>query len=125
MSNQSLYSISLENQDIIIKFNREMVNLELLTQFLEYLELESIRNRSQLTAEQITNLSQEVNQEVWDTFVACKELGRNYICIEKEKEYFDIACDRISQPREYSETELEIMELKQPEFKQLSLFDVA
>ncbi|CAD5947004.1 hypothetical protein PCC9214_02307 [Planktothrix tepida] len=65
MSNQSLYSISLENQDIIIKLNREMVNLELLTQFLEYLELESIRNRSQLTAEQITNLSQEVNQEVW------------------------------------------------------------
>ena len=66
MSNQSLYSISLESQDIIIKFNREMVNLELLTQFLEYLELESIRNRSKLTAEEITNLSQEVNQEVWD-----------------------------------------------------------
>lgn len=66
MSNQSLYSISLESQDIIIKFNREMVNLELLTQLLEYLELESIRNRSQLTAEEITNLSQEVNQEVWD-----------------------------------------------------------
>ena len=56
------------------------------------------------------------------TAVACKELGRNYICIEKEKEYFNIACDRISQPREYSETELETMELKQPEFKQLSLF---
>ncbi|MGL5130889.1 MAG: hypothetical protein ACRC78_00105 [Planktothrix sp.] len=70
MSNQSLYSISLENQDIIIKFNREMVNLELVTQFLEYLELESIRNRSQLTAEQITNLSQEVNQEVWDTLTS-------------------------------------------------------
>jgi site-specific DNA-methyltransferase (adenine-specific) len=59
------------------------------------------------------------------TAVACKELGRNYICIEKEKEYFDIACDRISQPREYSESELETVELKQPEFKQLSLFDVA
>ncbi len=58
------------------------------------------------------------------TAVACKELNRNYICIEKEKEYFDIACDRISQPREYSETELEIIELKQPEFKQLSLLDL-
>jgi len=33
-------------------------------------------------------------------------------------------CDRIFQPREYSETELEIMELKQPEFKQLSLLDL-
>lgn len=58
------------------------------------------------------------------TAVACKELGRNYICIEKEKEYFDIACDRISQPREYSESELETIELKQPEFKQLSLLDL-
>jgi site-specific DNA-methyltransferase (adenine-specific) len=59
------------------------------------------------------------------TAVACKELGRNYICIEKEKEYFDIACDRINQPREYSELEIEIKELNKPEFKQLSLFDIA
>ena len=59
------------------------------------------------------------------TAIACKELGRNYICIEKEKEYFNIACDRVNQPREYSEIELETRELKQPEFKQLSLFDIA
>ncbi len=58
------------------------------------------------------------------TAVACKELGRNYICIEKEKEYFDIACDRINQPREYSELEIEIKELNKPEFKQLSLLDL-
>jgi DNA modification methylase len=59
------------------------------------------------------------------TALACKELNRNYICIEKEKEYFDIACDRINQPREYSELEIEIKELNKPEFKQLSLFDIA
>lgn len=59
------------------------------------------------------------------TAVACKNLNRNYICIEKEKEYFDIACDRINQPREYSELELEVKELNKPEFKQLSLFDIA
>jgi site-specific DNA-methyltransferase (adenine-specific) len=57
------------------------------------------------------------------TALACKELGRNYICIEKEKEYFDIACDRINQPREYSELEIEIKELNKPEFEQLSLFE--
>lgn len=34
-------------------------------------------------------------------------------------------CDRVSQLREYSEIELETRELKQPEFKQLSLFDIA
>lgn len=48
----------------------------------------------------------------------------NYICIEKEKECFDIACDRINQPREYSELEIEIKELNKPEFKQLSLLDL-
>ncbi|MFM6312700.1 MAG: DNA-methyltransferase, partial [Dolichospermum sp.] len=34
------------------------------------------------------------------TAVACKELGRNYICIEKEREYYQIACNRINQPVE-------------------------
>jgi site-specific DNA-methyltransferase (adenine-specific) len=30
------------------------------------------------------------------TVVACKTTGRNYIGIEKEKEYFDIACERVN-----------------------------
>lgn len=34
------------------------------------------------------------------TALACKELGRNYICIEKELEYYQIACNRINQPVE-------------------------
>ena len=58
------------------------------------------------------------------TAVAAINTNRNYICIEKERKYFDISCDRINQLREYSETELEIIELKQPEFKQLSLLDL-
>jgi hypothetical protein len=35
------------------------------------------------------------------TALACKELGRNYICIEKELEYYRIACNRLDQPVEY------------------------
>ncbi|MCA2759298.1 site-specific DNA-methyltransferase [Microcystis sp. M145S2] len=34
------------------------------------------------------------------TALACKELGRNYICIEKELEYYRIACNRLDQPIE-------------------------
>lgn len=34
------------------------------------------------------------------TAVACLELGRNYICIEKELEYYRIACNRLDQPIE-------------------------
>ena len=35
------------------------------------------------------------------TALACKELGRNYICIEKELEYYQIACNRLEQPIEH------------------------
>jgi site-specific DNA-methyltransferase (adenine-specific) len=35
------------------------------------------------------------------TALACKELGRNYICIEKELEYYRIACNRLNQPIEH------------------------
>lgn len=35
------------------------------------------------------------------TALACKELGRNYICIEKELEYYQIACNRLDQPIEH------------------------
>lgn len=35
------------------------------------------------------------------TALACKELGRNYICIEKELEYYQIACNRLNQPIEH------------------------
>jgi site-specific DNA-methyltransferase (adenine-specific) len=59
------------------------------------------------------------------TAIACKELNRNYICIEKEKEYFDIACKRVNQPRETVENDTILENFNQeniPEFKQLSLF---
>lgn len=59
------------------------------------------------------------------TAIACKELNRNYICIEKEKEYFNIACKRVNQPRETVENDTTLENFNQeniPEFKQLSLF---
>jgi hypothetical protein len=33
--------------------------------------------------------------------VLFRSLGRNYICIEKELEYYRIACNRLDQPIEY------------------------
>lgn len=62
------------------------------------------------------------------TAIACKELRFNYVCIEKEKEYFDIACDRVNQVRDYSEIKEEDKEegnkeeIKDLEDNQLSLF---
>lgn len=58
------------------------------------------------------------------TAVACKELGRNYIIIEKEKEYVDIINKRLNNDTEkivtvedkYNKEDIE------PEYKQMSLF---
>ena len=57
------------------------------------------------------------------TAVACKELGRNYICIEKELEYYQIACQRINQPVELRTDEIiEPQPTEEPRITQLSLF---
>ncbi|MEH2222254.1 hypothetical protein [Nostoc sp.] len=65
MPENSSYKITLDKQDIIIKFNRNILDLESLTKFLEYLELETIRKRSNLTQEQATTLADEIDSDVW------------------------------------------------------------
>lgn len=66
MSEPSNYTITLENKDIIIRLNRELIDLDQLRMFLDYLELESIRKRSQLTGEQANELASEIDQGVWE-----------------------------------------------------------
>jgi site-specific DNA-methyltransferase (adenine-specific) len=60
------------------------------------------------------------------TALACKELGRNYICIEKEREYIDIIHQRLNTPIAKRgltvEEQVEIEEKIKPPYQQLSLF---
>ena len=60
------------------------------------------------------------------TALACKELGRNYICIEKEREYIDIIHQRLNTPIAERgltvEEQVEIEENAKPGYQQLSLF---
>jgi site-specific DNA-methyltransferase (adenine-specific) len=60
------------------------------------------------------------------TALACKELGRNYICIEKEREYVDIIHQRLNTPMTERgltvEEQVEIEEKIKPGHQQLSLF---
>jgi hypothetical protein len=65
MPENASYNITLNDQDIIIKFNRNIIDPESLTKFLEYLELETIRKRSNLTQEQAINLANEIDSDVW------------------------------------------------------------
>ena len=65
MPNKSLYEITLNNEDIIVKIDRNLISQERMTKFLDYLELEIIRQRSQLSESDAENLAAEINREIW------------------------------------------------------------
>ena len=60
------YRITAESQDVVVRFNRDMVAWDAMTRFLDYLELESLRARSKLTKEHASELAGEVDRDVWE-----------------------------------------------------------
>ena len=62
---QTSYQINVERQDIVLRFRRDAINEAALARFLDYLELESIRNQSQLTENQAADLAKEIDKAVW------------------------------------------------------------
>jgi hypothetical protein len=65
MPDKALYNITVDKQDIIVRFNRELMDRDTLSRFLDYLELETIRKRSNLTVEQAAALAEEIDRDVW------------------------------------------------------------
>ncbi len=65
MPNKSLYEITLNNEDIIVKIDRNLISQERMTKFLDYLELEIIRQRSQLSQTEAENMADQINREIW------------------------------------------------------------
>ncbi len=65
MQDFALYNITVDNQDIIVRFNRDIIDQDTLSKFLDYLELETIRKRSSLTVEQAATLAEEIDRDVW------------------------------------------------------------
>ena len=59
------YSIASERDEIVVRFSKNIFNSDEITRFLEYLELESIRRRSQLTQEQADILAGEIDRAGW------------------------------------------------------------
>ncbi len=45
------YQINVQKRDVIVRFRRELIDQSALSRFLDFLELESIRQRSALTEE--------------------------------------------------------------------------
>jgi len=65
MPNKSLYEITLDNENIIVKLDRNLISQERMTKFLDYLELEIIRQRSQLSETDAENMAAEINRDIW------------------------------------------------------------
>jgi hypothetical protein len=66
MSYSPSYNIAIDKQNVVVRFNRDMIDRTALARFLDYLELESIRKRSQLTDAQAAELAAEIDQAVWN-----------------------------------------------------------
>jgi hypothetical protein len=61
------FRVAMEKQEVVVRFRRDAVDFAALERFLDYLELESIRKRSQLSAEQAAALADEIDKSVWKT----------------------------------------------------------
>ena len=59
------YKVTGDQENIIISLSRESVDQKALEKLLDYLELESIRRRSQLTEPDAENLISDVKQAAW------------------------------------------------------------
>ena len=70
--NQS-YSVAVESDEVVVRLRRDAFDNDTISQFLDYLELEAIRKRSQLTQEQAEALADEADRDAWrhlkDTFL--------------------------------------------------------
>ncbi len=61
-----MYSIAYENQDIVIRINKNSIDKRTLSEFLGSIEMEEIRRKSRLTGKQALKISKEINQTVWN-----------------------------------------------------------
>ena len=59
------YKVTGDQENIIISLSRESVDQKALGKLLDYLELESIRRRSQLTDLDAESLTSDVKQAAW------------------------------------------------------------
>jgi hypothetical protein len=62
---QEAYSVGVEDQQIVVRLKSGMFDRESVVRFLDFLELESIRRRSQMTPAEAAALAKEIDQSVW------------------------------------------------------------
>ena len=60
------YQISSNNQEVTIKLNRSLIEQDKLEQFLDYLFIKSIQQKSQLSEEMANELINEIDNSIWE-----------------------------------------------------------
>lgn len=61
------FRVVVDKQEVVVRFRRDALDLGTLERILDYLELESIRKRSQLSVVQAEKLADEIDRSVWRT----------------------------------------------------------
>jgi hypothetical protein len=60
------YQITSNNREVIIKLNRDLIEQAQLEQFLDYLSIKSMQQKSQLSEHSANALVNEINDAVWE-----------------------------------------------------------
>ncbi|HSU14321.1 hypothetical protein [Longimicrobium sp.] len=66
MATAPAYTLDREDRDYVIRVSSDVLDEAELTRLLDYLVLESIRKRSQLTEDHAAMLANEVKQAAWE-----------------------------------------------------------
>ncbi|MEW5931265.1 MAG: hypothetical protein AB1941_27690 [Gemmatimonadota bacterium] len=66
MAAEPAYRIDFEERDLVVRVSRDTLDPEQVSRFLDYLELESIRRRSEMSEEEAAALAQEVDRAMWE-----------------------------------------------------------
>ena len=60
------YQITTSKQEVVITLNRSLIEQDKLEQFLDYLTIKAIQQKSQLTEESAKQFIGEVDNAVWE-----------------------------------------------------------
>jgi ribosomal protein S13 len=61
-----MVSIKFENQEAVIRFPEKLISEDYVQAFIEQLHIEEIARKSQLTDEQVWEMTEQIQQEWWE-----------------------------------------------------------
>jgi hypothetical protein len=66
MNQAEAYTVTVEEQEIVIRFSRTLADYEALSKLLDYIAMQSIRERSALSVVDGYNLASEIDRDIWE-----------------------------------------------------------